>query len=344
MEYKLEMDNIPELVNIPEKISVIIITGFLGSGKTTFLNHILRENHGKRIVVIQNEFGDRIGLEEAMVVNKNDVMEWIEFPNGCLCCTVKTDMLIAIEKLVEKNPDIDSIIIETDGLADPEPIIRSLWVDSELESVIELQAVICIVDAGYFLKQLNLSNTDSGTKYKSEAYRQVALADIVLINKIDKMANIAELENIISTINPVAKQYPCLRAQIPIREILDTNVFNGFDIGDDCDCHCHTDEKLHDPEVRAITITNNCEYTIEVINKAMAYLLWEQSKMAIYRIKGLVNIKDSRYKYNLQAVMQTFELEKSGIQWDASESRINKIVFIGKNLDTDSIPLKNLKN
>ena len=331
------MDDIPELVDTKKKISIIIITGFLGSGKTTFLNHILRENHGKRIVVIQNEFGDRIGLEEAMLLNKNDVMEWIEFPNGCLCCTVKTDMLMAIEKLVEKNSDIDSIFIETDGLADPEPIIRSLWVDSELESSIYLDATICIVDTMHFLEELDLAN-----KHKNEAYRQVAYADIILMNKIDRSRDINELENVLTTINPIAKRYQTIKAQIPIRHILNTNIFNSINTilaptRPVCNCHSLHNEGIHDPTIKAITIINYDDYTIEKVNKWLAYLLWEQTTMMIYRIKGLISVSGADEKYNLQAVMHTFDLEKSDILWKADETRINKIVVIGKNLDRELI-------
>ena len=185
--------------NNQNKIPITIISGFLGAGKSTFLSYILKENHGKKIIVVQNELGDRIGLEEAMIVNKGiyGTVEWIEFPNGCLCCTVKDEMLLAVENLVKQNSNIDAIFIETDGLADPEPLVRSLWVDSELESSIYLDGVICIVDSVFFLQELGLL---APAKYKNEAYRQVVFADVILLNKTDRVSCTQDLENLLTKI------------------------------------------------------------------------------------------------------------------------------------------------
>jgi G3E family GTPase len=324
------------------KIPITIITGFLGAGKTTFLNHVLKENHGKKIVVIQNEFGDRIGLEEAMVINKNNVMEWIEFPNGCLCCTVKEEMLVAIENLVNKNPNIDSIFIETDGLADPEPLVRSLWVDTELDSTVYLDAIICIVDSVFFLQELGFDcrfpyeNHSESNKYKNEAYRQVAFADVILLNKADRVSNTKNLEIILSKINPLAKHYHTVNGKISLQNVLNINAFDIRSADyfekyiNDC---CNEPNEMHNLEIRAITIQVDGFTTVSKVNQWLAYLLWEQNTMSIYRVKGMINVEESDEKYNLQAVMQTFDLQPSGILWDPSKkTRTNKITIVGKNL------------
>lgn len=319
------------------KIPITIITGFLGAGKTSFLEHILRENGGKKIAVIQNEFGEKIGLEEAMIVGRNSdtVMEWIEFPNGCLCCTAKDDMLIAMENLVKKNPSLDAILIELDGLADPEPVIRSLWADSELESSIYLDAVICVIDSVYFLSGYYISD-----KYHDEASRQIAYADIILLNKIDCIdkinyeKDILQLKSVLTRINPLAKQYQIIKGKISLDLVYNTNSFSLKEITHENNC-----EHSHDSDVKAITIEIIGSVKVQKVNQWLASLLWEQDTMTIYRIKGVLNIEGMEEKYNLQAVMSTFEIEPTNILWK-DERRVNKIVIIGKNLDREFIDKK----
>lgn len=340
-------DDIPNLVvnqslACQKKIPITIITGFLGAGKTTFLSHILKQNDGKKIVVVQNEFGERIGLEESMVIDKshgktgdvmvteqgsNKVMEWIEFSNGCLCCTAKEEMLVAIEILVKKYPSIDAIFIETDGLVDPEPMVSALWVDAELESVVYLDAVICIVDSMYFLEEIGLVQSD---KYKNEAHRQVAIADVILLNKVDLVENIAQLEMILSKINPVAKYYQTIKGQISVQSVLNINAFDKSSLDNPI---LSSQGNLHDTTIEALTIINDDFVTIEKINQWLASLLWENTSTTIYRIKGMINVFGTNEKYNLQGVMHSFDVQPSGILWELNETRTNKIVIIGKNLD-----------
>jgi len=340
-------DDIPDLISInsiQKKIPITLITGFLGAGKTTFLNNILKKNHGKKVAVIQNEFGERIGLEEAIIVTKNssEIVEWIEFPNGCLCCTVKEEMLLSIENLVEKNPTIDAIFIETDGLADPEPLVRSFWIDLELDSPVFLDAIICIVDCIYFFKELDFVQHG---KYHNEAYRQVAFSDVILLNKVDCVSDalVSGLDDILLELNPLARHYKTIKGKIPLQNVLNINAFdithaNYFDnmsitkksINHNC---------CHDPNVKTITITTNGFTTLKKINKWLATLLWETTDIIIYRMKGVINVRDTLEKYNLQAVFKIFDVQPSTILWNQNELRTNKIVIIGKNLQlvpTDS--------
>lgn len=311
-----------------KKIPVTIITGFLGAGKTTFLDYILTESHGKKIAVIQNEFGSRIGLEEAMIVQKegDNQIQWIEFPNGCLCCTAKGEMLLAMENLVRKNSALDAIFIETDGLADPEPLVRSFWVDSELESAIYLDGIICIVDSIYFLDELGLGSCGTRT---NEAYRQVAFADIILINKIDSNSvNYDSIKNVLNNINPLAKCHPTSKCKIPLEFVLNINAYSASNHTSN---HSHCSPH-HDLKVQSLLIEVPGSVTIDRVNHWLANLLWNPNLMTIYRIKGVLCVQGQNEKYNLQAVIQTFEIESSGVVWD-SDIKINKIVVIGKNLN-----------
>ncbi|XP_063466001.1 zinc-regulated GTPase metalloprotein activator 1A isoform X19 [Symphalangus syndactylus] len=166
------------------KIPVTIITGYLGAGKTTLLNYILTEQHSKRVAVILNEFGEGSALEKSLAVSHGGELyeEWLELRNGCLCCSVKDNGLRAIENLMQKKGKFDYILLETTGLADPGAVASMFWVDAELGSDIYLDGIITIVDSKYGLKHLTEEKPDG---LINEATRQVALADIILINKTD---------------------------------------------------------------------------------------------------------------------------------------------------------------
>eukprot|EP01132_Coremiostelium_polycephalum_P002438 gene2438-3008_t len=225
------------------KVPITLITGFLGSGKTTFLNYILNENHGKRIAVIQNEYGESIGIETAMVVGKDGskVEEWLEFPNGCICCTVKDDFLQSIEDLIKNAKDrFDYILIESTGMGDPGQISSALWVDDELESPIYLDGIVTIVDAKHLDKHIEKSkqntmtnvvehSTSSGTSYSSEVERQICFADVILLNKIDLVQDPVQLNSIesrIHTINPLAKIIRSERSVVPLDLVLGIEAFD----------------------------------------------------------------------------------------------------------------------
>jgi G3E family GTPase len=165
---------------LSRKVPITILTGFLGAGKTTLINYILTASHGIRFAVIQNEFGEAVNLEGAMTIGKNaeKAQEWLELPNGCVCCTVKGELVMTLENLIKKKkPQIDYIVIETTGVADPGPLAASLWLDEALESCLLLDAIITVVDGKNFEKALNVFAP-------FEAQRQVAFADTILLNKV----------------------------------------------------------------------------------------------------------------------------------------------------------------
>uniref|UniRef100_A0A8C1N3W8 COBW domain containing n=1 Tax=Cyprinus carpio TaxID=7962 RepID=A0A8C1N3W8_CYPCA len=270
-----EDDECPELVPIKEKqtgptvqIPVTIITGYLGAGKTTLLNYILTEQHNKRIAVILNEFGEGSALEKSLAVSQAGELyeEWLELRNGCLCCSVKYDNgLKAIENLMEKKGKFDYILLETTGLADPGAVASMFWVDAELGSDVYLDGIVTVIDAKYGMQHLTEEKPEG---LINEAARQIALADLTIINKTD-LVNDSELV-----------------------ELRDTN------------------------------------------------LLWEKTlknkaglPMAVIRLKGIVSIQQKQKKVMLQGVHELYELDETPEFWADQEPRINRLVFIGRNLD-----------
>ncbi|KAG9442369.1 hypothetical protein H6P81_018223 [Aristolochia fimbriata] len=173
-----------------DTVGVTVITGYLGSGKSTLVNYILNAQHGKKIAVILNEFGEEIGVERAMI-NEGEsgslVEEWVELANGCVCCTVKHSLVQALEQLVQRKERLDHILIETTGLADPAPLVSILWLDEQLESAIKLDSIITVVDAKNLLLQLDKKSVSTSFP---EAFLQIAFADVKEISNINPLANI----------------------------------------------------------------------------------------------------------------------------------------------------------
>ncbi|XP_073032887.1 uncharacterized protein [Primulina eburnea] len=165
-------------MDVPEApaVGVTVITGYLGAGKSTLVNHILNGKHGKRIAVILNEFGEEIGVERAMI-NEGEggalVEEWVELANGCICCTVKHSLVQALEQLVQRKERLDHILLETTGLANPAPLASVLWLDDQLESAVRLDSIVTVVDAKNLRYQLKLNKESSSFP---EAYHQIAFA------------------------------------------------------------------------------------------------------------------------------------------------------------------------
>ncbi|KAI4820509.1 hypothetical protein KUCAC02_028486 [Chaenocephalus aceratus] len=209
-------DDCPELVPIVttlgpgEQIPVTIISGYLGAGKTTLLNYILTEQHNKRIAVILNEFGEGSALEKSLAVSQAGELyeEWLELSNGCLCCSVKDNGLKAIENLMEKKGKFDYILLETTGLADPGAVASMFWVDAELGSDIYLDGIITVIDAKYGLKQLTEEKADG---LVNEAARQIAVADLTIINKTDLVneEELAQIREAVRSVNGLVKILEC---------------------------------------------------------------------------------------------------------------------------------------
>jgi G3E family GTPase len=203
-------------MNLQERVPVTVLTGFLGSGKTTLLNRILTEQHGKRIAVIENEFGE-IGVDNQLVVNAEE--EIFEMNNGCICCTVRGDLIRILGNLMKRKDQFDYILIETTGLADPAPVAQTFFVDDEMKERLALDGIVTLVDAMHIWQHIDDSD---------EAKEQVAFADVILLNKIDLVppGEVDRLEARIRQMNPAAKIFRTQDALIGLDRILNQGGFN----------------------------------------------------------------------------------------------------------------------
>src|ERR1700735_3204791 len=231
-----------------EKVPVTVLTGYLGAGKTTLLNRILSEPHGKKYAVIVNEFGE-IGIDNDIIVGADE--EVFEMNNGCICCTVRGDLVRILDGLMRRKGKLDAIIVETTGLADPAPVAQTFFVDENVGRKTRLDAVVTVADAKWLNDRL---------KDAPEAKNQIAFADVILINKTDLVSpeELREVEARVRGINPYAKVHRTERAQIPLSEVLDRNAFDldrildiepdFLDVEEDGhdDHHAHSHDHDHD--------------------------------------------------------------------------------------------------
>ncbi|KAK1174526.1 COBW domain-containing protein 1 isoform X1 [Acipenser oxyrinchus oxyrinchus] len=330
-------DDCPELVPIvqADQIPVTIITGYLGAGKTTLLNYILTEQHNKRIAVILNEFGEGSALEKSLAVSQAGELyeEWLELRNGCLCCSVKDNGLKAIENLMQKKGKFDYILLETTGLADPGAVASMFWVDAELGSDIYLD--------GRKNPQIQYL-----FEYVDLVYRQVALADLAIINKTDLVEEevLNQLKEVVRSINGLVRIQETQKSRVDLANVLDLHAFDGK-------TGASLQEKLHhvkttrphlDKSIITVTFEVPGSISEERLNVFIQNLLWEKnvkdktgSAMNVIRLKGLVSIKDKPQQMIIQGVHELYDLEETRVAWDAGEQRTNRLVFIGKHLDKD---------
>uniref|UniRef100_A0A803QPV5 CobW C-terminal domain-containing protein n=1 Tax=Cannabis sativa TaxID=3483 RepID=A0A803QPV5_CANSA len=324
-------------------VGVTVITGYLGAGKSTLVNYILNSNHGKKIAVILNEFGEEIGVERAMI-NEGDggalIEEWIELANGCVCCTVKHSLVQALEQLVQRKERIDHILLETTGLANPAPLASVLWLDDQLESSVKLDSIITVVDAKNLRFQLNERHSSSSF---AEAVSQIAFADVVILNKVDLVSPegsggvLDELEKEIHNINALACIIPTVRCQVDLSKILDCRAYDathntrleGLLDGS----HALSTQSLHDSGVRTLCISEHQQVDMDKVRLWIEEILWDKKYgMDVYRCKGVLSVKNSDQLHTLQAVKEIYEIVPAR-DWKNEETRINKIVFIGHNLN-----------
>lgn len=334
-------DLVPSLTKL--KIPVTIITGFLGAGKTTLLNYILTEQHNKKIAVILNEFGEGSAVEKSLAVGQSGEMfeEWLELRNGCLCCSVKEAGVKAIENLMQKKGKFDYILLETTGLADPGPIASMFWLDEGLGSEIYLDGIVTVLDAKYCMQQLGEKRADSTG---NEALRQVALADIVLLNKIDLVTeeSLCKIMERISTINSMAKVVKTLRSRIDLNFILDQHAYetSSRSVTEEFVASMSNSNHRISDGVSTITFTIEADIIEDKLEEWLQDLLWEKTlsdasgkKMEVMRMKGVLSLLGETRRVIIQGVYELFEKERS-TEWDDTP-RLNRLIFIGYNLDKD---------
>ncbi|KAK3442931.1 hypothetical protein EUGRSUZ_B03163 [Eucalyptus grandis] len=324
-------------------VGVTVITGYLGAGKSTLVNHVLNSQHGKRIAVILNEFGEEIGVERAMI-NEGEggdlVEEWVELANGCVCCTVKHSLVQALEQLVQRKERLDHILLETTGLANPAPLASVLWLDEQLESSVKLDSIVTVVDAKNLRLQLNERRDSSSFP---EAFLQLAFADVVILNKVDLVTSEAtgaleELEKEIHGINSIAEIIRTVRCQVDLSTILDRQAYDATRVA-----HLEallqenqslSGRELHDNGVRTLCICEPRKVDLNKVRSWLEEILWDKKYgMDIYRCKGVLSVSNSNMLHTLQAVKEIYDIVPAR-KWKDEENPMNKIVFIGNVLQS----------
>jgi G3E family GTPase len=306
------------------KCKATILTGFLGAGKTTLLNHLIGAVQGERIAIIVNEYGE-VGIDGQLVVETED--ELIELNNGCICCTVRGDLIGAIGKLLASGRPVDRIIIETSGLADPAPVIQSFVLDETLSRDVDLDAIVTVVDSRHVMQQLTLD----------EAAEQIAFADVLLLNKVDlePESTLAAVQKELRARNPLARIIRTQNSRVAREAVLDLGAFdlkNLLTIAPDLlDEHDHE----HDQSIGCIAIQMPGAVDGSALNGWLNRLVQAKGR-DLFRIKGILHLAGEPRRFVFHGVHMTME-GRPGRPWLPGEMRANQIVFIGRNLDEAAI-------
>ncbi len=309
------------------RVPVTVLTGFLGSGKTTLLNRILTEEHGQRIAVIENEYGE-VGIDDALVYDSDE--EIFEMNNGCICCTVRGDLIRILSTLMKRKDQFDRILIETTGLADPAPVAQTFFVDDEIRSQLRLDAIVTLVDAKHILDHLDEQRPEG---VENEALEQVAFADRLILNKTDLVSK-GELDVVLArlrSVNAMAQILPTQQAAVDLGSVLDVGAFSLNRVLDVDPTFLTETDHQHDTSVTSVGLLVPGAVDVERLNDWLGTMLGERG-VDIFRSKGILNIEGMAKQYVFQAVHMLFDGDE-GRPWGADEDRTNKMVFIGRNLD-----------
>ncbi len=341
-----------------KQIPVTVLTGYLGAGKTTLLNRVLTENHGKKYAVIVNEFGE-IGIDNDLVVGADE--EVFEMNNGCICCTVRGDLIRIIAGLLKRRDKFDAILVETTGLADPAPVAQTFFTDEDVRRKTKLDSIVTLVDAKHIAQRL----ADSG-----EAKEQIAFADVILLNKTDLVdpATLREVEARVRGLNPFATIHHTARANIELEKVLDRGAFDlerilehdpcflhghafdpthdhshdhGHDHGHDHHHHSHDHahhhhdaaNPVHDAEIRSISLTMDAPVSEQKFDAWINDVLRMQGQ-DLLRAKGIINMAGKDERFVFQAVHMVSEGNYTGA-WPAKDKRKSRLVFIGRKIDPE---------
>jgi G3E family GTPase len=322
------------------KIPVTVLTGYLGAGKTTLLNRILSENHGKKYAVIVNEFGE-IGIDNDLIIGADE--EVFEMNNGCICCTVRGDLVRIMDGLMKRKGKFDAIIVETTGLADPAPVAQTFFVDEDVQKNARLDAVVTVADAKWLSDRL---------KDAPEAKNQIAFADVIVLNKTDLVSKpeLAEVEARIRGINPYAKLHRTERCKVALSDVLERGAFDldrildiepDFLEADDHDHdhdhhhHGHGLKHYHDEEMQSLSLKTDKPLDPNI------FMPWLQNLVAtegqkILRSKGILAFAGDDDRYVFQGVHMMLEGDHQR-KWKDGEPRESRLIFIGRELPEEMI-------
>ncbi|MBM4075213.1 MAG: GTP-binding protein [Planctomycetes bacterium] len=317
--------------DVDTRVPVTVVTGFLGSGKTTLVNYILSEDHGKRIAVIENEFGE-IGIDDALVIDAEE--EIFEMNNGCICCTVRGDLIRILGTLMKRRDKFDYILVETTGLADPAPVAQTFFVDEEIRAQLRLDAIVTVVDAKHLALHL-FEEKEEGIE--NEAVEQLAFADRVLINKIDLVSEqeLIQVENQVRLINAGASLVRTQMSKVDLDWVLNVGAFDLSRILEVDPEFLGDSEHQHDQSVTSVGIEAEGPVNLEKINGWLGWLLVEKG-VDIFRMKGIINVENSENRFVFQGVHMLFDGQPDRA-WKPGERRVNNMIFIGRNLDRDEL-------
>lgn len=332
------------------KIPVTVLTGYLGAGKTTLLNRILSENHGKKYAVIVNEFGE-IGIDNDLIIGADE--EVFEMNNGCICCTVRGDLVRIMDGLMKRKGKFDAIIVETTGLADPAPVAQTFFVDEDVQKNARLDAVVTVADAKWLSDRL---------KDAPEAKNQIAFADVIVLNKTDLVSKpeLAEVEARIRGINPYAKLHRTERCSVALADVLDRGAFDldrildiepdfleADDHDHDHDHHHHGDghhhhddhghglKHYHDEDMQSLALKTDKPLDPNVFMPWLQNLV-QMEGQKILRSKGILAFHDDDDRYVFQGVHMMLEGNHQR-KWKEGEPRESRLVFIGRELPEEAI-------